>query len=285
MQTKFHPDYNRHIYYSNLLIDRSRYEIMRHMFNKNLGLLLPRRAYNWRHALITENLVVDVAISSASREANYLFPLYLYPDIEKGDLFHQKGSSLKKYANFKSHFEKKIKEFFEEKLVTEDIFYYIYSILYSNTYRKKFESLLKIDFPRIPFTKDFNLCSKMADLGKKLVNLHLLKSKDVDPPIVKFQGKGDNIVAKIRFNEKQKRLYFNEKQFFEGITKEIWEYKIGGYQICEKWLKDRKEKTLTFQEIKHFCKVSTALFRTIKCQKEIDKIYDQIEKDIIGFNS
>jgi hypothetical protein len=123
----------------------------------------------------------------------------------------------------------------------------------------------------------------MAEYGKKLVDLHLLKSTELDPPIAKFQGKGDNKVKKLKYEEKERRVYFNESQYFEGIEKEVWEYQIGGYQVCDKWLKDRKGRCLSLDDIKHYCKIVTALQKTLEIQKEIGKIYPELEKEIIEF--
>jgi hypothetical protein len=100
-----------------------------------------------------------------------------------------------------------------------------------------------MDFPRIPFTKDKSVFAKMTAFGKSVVDLHLLKSKEIDPPVAKFQGKGDNEVERLRYDEKGKRIYINQGQYFEGIAKEVWEYQIGGYQVCDKWLKDRKKES------------------------------------------
>jgi len=173
---------------------------------------------------------------------------------------------------------------YKKELRSEKIFYYVYAILYSNVYRKKYSEFLKIDFPRIPFTKDYKIFNKMAKYGEKLVDLHLLKSKELDLPIIKFQGAGDNKVEKLKYDEKEKRVHFNQSQYFDGITKELWRYQIGGYQVCDKWLKDRKGRILTLGDIKHYCKVITAIKKTIEIQKEIDKLYPKIEEKTIEFN-
>lgn len=123
----------------------------------------------------------------------------------------------------------------------------------------------------------------MAKYGEKLVDMHLLKSKELDPPVAKFQGKGDNKIEKLIYNEKEKRLYFNQNQYFEGITEEIWKYQIGGYQVCSKWLKDRKRRILSLRDIKHFCRVITALKKTTEIQKEIDRLYPKIEQQVLEF--
>jgi len=121
----------------------------------------------------------------------------------------------------------------------------------------------------------------MGKFGERLVDLHLLKSIELDPPLCKFQGKRDNRVEKIKYEETEKRIYFNEKQYFEGIPQNIWQYQIGSYQICRKWLKDRKGCCLSLEDITHYCKMVTALQKTIEIQKEIDNIYKKVEKNII----
>ncbi len=127
---------------------------------------------------------------------------------------------------------KTLSEAYKKELSQEEIFYYIYAVLYSNIYRTEYAEFLKIDFPRIPFTKDYKVFSKMAGYGKKLVELHLIKSGELDPPIAKFQGKGDSKIERVKYDEKENRVYFNQSQYFEGITKEVWQYQIGGYQVC-----------------------------------------------------
>jgi hypothetical protein len=101
------------------------------------------------------------------------------------------------------------------------------------------------------------------------------------PKSSKFQGKGDNRVEKIKYEETEKRIYFNEKQYFEEISQDIWQYQIGSYQVCRKWLKDRKGRCLSLEDIKHYCRTVTALQKTIEIQKEIDNIYKEVEKNII----
>jgi len=120
----------------------------------------------------------------------------------------------------------------------------------------------------------------MSKMGEKLVDMHLLKSKELDSPVARLQGKNDNKIEKVKYDEKENRVYFNNLQYFEGVKKEIWEYQIGGYQVCDKWLKDRKEKSLSLEEIKYYCKIVTSLEKTIKIQEDIDEIYPEIEKSL-----
>jgi hypothetical protein len=121
----------------------------------------------------------------------------------------------------------------------------------------------------------------MGEYGEKLVDLHLLKSKEIDQPIAKFQGKGDNKVEKVKYE--QGKVYINNDQYFESISPEVWQYQIGGYQVCDKWLKDRKGRVLSLDDIRHYCKVVTSIGKTIEFQKTIDEIFSEVEKETIDF--
>ena len=118
--------------------------------------------------------------------------------------------------------------------------------------------------------------------GSRLVNLHLLKSQELDKPIVRFQVEGNNRVEKPKYDDKAGRVYINKEQYFEGVSQDAWSYQIGGYQVCDKWLKDRKERILTLDEIQTYCRIVTAIQKTIEIQKAIDEIYEQVEKEIIA---
>ncbi len=132
-------------------------------------------------------------------------------------------------------------------------------------------------------TNDFKLFQKMSALGKELTDLHLLKSEVLSNPISKYQGNGTNTVEKPKYNEKEKKVSINKDRYFEAVDKEVWNYQIGGYQVCDKWLKDRKGRRLTLEDIKHYCKVVTALKQTIEIQKKIDMLYPKIEKKLMEF--
>jgi len=109
------------------------------------------------------------------------------------------------------------------------------------------------------------------------------QSPELDSPVAKFQGTGDKRVDKIKYDKEGESVYINKDQYFEGLEENIWQYQIGGYQVCNKWMKDRKGKVLSLDEIKHYCKVATAIKHTINIQKSIDEIYNEAEKEIIEF--
>ncbi|MFQ5964495.1 MAG: type ISP restriction/modification enzyme, partial [Candidatus Scalinduaceae bacterium] len=290
----YRPFDNRYICYLTELIDRDRYDVMQHFVKDNIGLIVMRqylydfvKIYNY---ILCANEISDRRLFISNRGAGFVFPLYLYPqktDPKKRSssstmmLFEPKADYGTKRSNLSRVFLEQLTMNFKQEPIPEQIFFYIYAVLYSNIYRTKYAEFLKIDFPKVPFTKDFKLFQKMSVLGKELTELHLLKSKSLNNPISKFQGDGTSLVEKLRYNEDEKRVHINKNQYFEGIEKELWEYQIGGYQVLDKWLKDRKGKRLTLDDIRHYCKVVTALKKTIEIQKEIDKLYPQIENRLI----
>ncbi|MEK6766352.1 MAG: type ISP restriction/modification enzyme [Planctomycetota bacterium] len=283
----------RWIFYHDDVVERSRREVMQHMTHENLGLIVNRqiRMRKIQHSLVSEQ-IVDLHILETAHASAYVFPLYLYPERNNPKkrsssrtmmLFEPKADYNLKKPNLSKDLLEQLAISFKKEPIPEQIFFYIYAVLYSNIYRAKYAEFLKIDFPRIPFTKDFKLFQKVSDLGKELTDLHLLKSKSLSNPVSKFQGDGTGIVEKPEYYEKEKKVLINKEQYFEGMEKEVWEYQIGGYQVCDKWLKDRKGKSLTLDDVRHYCKIVSALKKTIEIQKEIDKLYPKVEERLIEF--
>ena len=141
---------------------------------------------------------------------------------------------------------------------------------------------LKINFPRVPSTADYGIFKEMTQYGKELVNLHLLRSDKLNTPVAKFQGGGNGFVEKVKYDESKERVYINKNNYFENVPKDVWEYQIGGYQVCDKWLKSRKGRKLSLDEIEQYCKITTAIKETILLQKQIDSIYPELEKSVIS---
>ena len=128
----------------------------------------------------------------------------------------------------------------QETFGPEDIFNYAYAVFHSPEYRSRYAEFLKIDFPRLPLTSDKTLFKSLAENGAVLVSLHLMESPLLSPPITKYEVKGEHAVDKVSYDEKTQRVSINKTQYFEGVPPEVWNFHIGGYQVCEKWLKDRK---------------------------------------------
>jgi len=290
----YRPFDRRFTIYNSRILQRSRKDIMNNFINKNFGLCVTKQlsSENFYHVLITDSFIDRCYISLQTREVTYVFPVYLYGDKADGTLFE--NELIQKRPNLKMELIALLNQTYNPQPITtplnqqktfeispEQIFYYIYAILYSNIYRQKYQEFLKIDFPRIPFTKGYNLFKQFAELGEQLVNLHLLKSPQLDNPISKFHGENDNYVEKREYNHKEKRTYINNKQYFDNIEPEVWNYYIGGYQVLDKWLKNRRDRNLSSEDVKHYCKVITVLSKTIEIQKSINELYPRIEKSLI----
>ena len=166
-----------------------------------------------------------------------------------------------------------------------DILDYIYAVLHSPTYREKYKEFLKIDFPRVPYPRrdainGVSTFWQLVKLGGELRQIHLLESPVVDKYITQYPVSGDNVVAKPHFSYSPPlegvgevgNVYINDSQYFANVPLAAWNFYIGGYQPAQKWLKDRKGRTLDFEDILHYQKIIVALTETDRIMKEIDKI-------------
>jgi predicted helicase len=267
----------RDIYFHDSVVWRTRKEVMQHMMaGENLGLMTCRQIASgvWQHSLVCAGIVDDSLVSNKTRERGYLFPLYLYSNSRKKKLLNSKNSTTKT-LNLNQNLIESLTDSYSTKPTPEEIFYYIYAVFHSNTYRIKYAEFLKIDFPRVPFTSDYDLFKTLSRLGSELVSLHLMESPKLDDLITEFRGGGDNVVAAIGKNSyKDGKLKINKTQYFEGMPEEVYNFHIGGYQVCQKWLKDRKERALSEEDILHYQKIVVALNETIRIMKEIDEAID-----------
>lgn len=274
----------RKIYYCNILIELPRLEVAGQMAGgNNLAFCVSRkvdRSKEWNDILVT-NRIPDVHCASGQ---TYVFPLWLYETEERQttqqNLLDSTQVDSNRASNIKQNFIGLLSSSYGQPVLPGDIFCYIYAILHSNIYRQKYKEFLKIDFPRIPFTKNYQLFKQLSKAGKTLVELHLLKSPLLNKTSARFEGNG-GFVRKPRYDEKRGKVYINENQYFTNVTPEIWSYYIGGYQVLFKWLKDRKGRSLSSEEVNHYIKIITALAETIKIQKEIDKFYPKVEQFIL----
>ena len=289
----------RHCYFSEVANDYPRYELKEHVAGKeNLCILSSRQQGNvgYRHAWIAKTPANDCVVSTKSREANQVFPLFLYPTeaaakqknlldvaIWPPDDAHS-GRTPNLNPEFVQEMAQKLGLTFTPNTVgdlqttfgPEDIFHYIYAIFHSPTYRNRYTEFLKIDFPRVPLTSDVALFRSLCGLGKELVGLHLLESPQVGSFGTRYPVAGDNRVEKgypkyvPPQNDQLGRININKSQFFEGISPEVWEFCIGGYQVLDKWLKDRQGRQLSYDDLTHYQQVVVALQKTIELMEKID---------------
>ena len=164
-----------------------------------------------------------------------------------------------------------------ESFGPEDVFNYIYAVLHSPQYRHRYSDFLKSDFPRVPFTSDQPLFAALVAFGERLASLHLMELKGAEAPA--FPKMGDNRVDRVRYvppsNGAPGRVFVNRQQYFEGVTPETWGFTIGGYRPAEKWLKDRKGRTLSDDDNNHYRQLVAALVGTKRLMGEIDELIEQ----------
>jgi len=236
-----------------------REKINRHIFNKDNLVLITCRNQNFNDLSLVSKYISDLRTYSnpGSLGTDYVFPLYLYTE---------DGSRV---SNLKREIVGKIEEMVD-KTSPEDIFDYIYAVLHSPNYREKYKEFLKIDFPRIPYPKNAEGFRKLVALGKELRELHLLESPKVNKFVTTYQVAGSDLVEKVIY--KDSNVFINKDQYFGNVPEIAWNFYIGGYQPVQKWLKDRKGRTLTNEDIEHYQKVIVALVETDRIMKEIDRI-------------
>jgi len=277
----------RHTYYtgrSRGFICRPRPEVMRHMLTgQNLALVTPRQHKDEFGVLATT--LIGAHKSVAAYDINYYFPLYLYPNTRRDDLFAHHESSERR-PNLNLEFVAALAKAYGREPSPEQIFHYVYAMLYAPAYRNTYAEFLRMDFPRIPFTTDARLFTALAALGKRLTELHLLRSPELKPPACRFEGKGEGCVGKggkdgVCYDPEKCRVYINTSQYFGPVSEEVWEYRVGGYQVCEKWLKDRRGRRLQLDDIRAYCCIVTAIQRTITIQQDIDALYPKVETNTV----
>jgi len=288
----YRPFDNRPCYFSYVMMDYPRTELIQNISNKeNLLIGIGRQGLavgniEWCLTTVSKH---PVDANMFRRGGVNLFPLYLYPE-NNGQQTIEQATERKPNLNQKIVNEIALKldlTFTNEKETTEntfapiDILDFIYAVLHSRKYRNEFKEFLKTDFPKIPYPKDKNRFWQLVKLGGEIRQIHLLESPRVEDYITTYPKGGDNIITTTigkkdweLFDEEKQlgRIWINEEQYFDNIPLTAWEFYIGGYQPAQKWLKDRKERTLEFDDILHYHKIIVALSETDRLMKEIDKI-------------
>ena len=69
------------------------------------------------------------------------------------------------------------------------------------------------------------------------------------------------------------KVYINKDQYFGNVPEVAWNFYIGGYQPAQKWLKDRKTRTLSLDDLRHYAKIIIALTETDRLMKQIDELF------------
>lgn len=235
----------------------SRVSLMKNFSKQNLALLSTR---NFQAGTEFDRVFLskDIVEIHAASDQTYVFPLYIY----ENDI---------KILNLKSEIVSKIR-MIVRIVAEEDIFDYVYAILHSPTYRKKFQEFLKIDFPRVPYPKDAESFKSLVAMGRELRELHLMESPKLKDLFTVFPESGSDMVEARYPKYTSGKVYINATQYFGDIPEAVWNFYIGGYQPAQKWLKDRQGRKLSNQDIEHYQKMIVALAETGKIMEKIDKI-------------
>lgn len=294
----YRPFDNRYTYYTSKskgFMAYPRNKIMDHVIKENICFVTTRlnRGLSSAYNFVSKN-ILDLHLLDSAADSLQTFPLYLYPNTNGQQSIE---TTIKRTPNLNPIIVNKIAENLELTFKDEstlngssnksktfaplDILDYIYSIVHSPKYRKKFSEFLKKDYPKIPYPKNKETFWNLVKLGKEIREIHLLESPKVENYITSYPINGDNKVTRKltktnigyeQIDETKGRVWINNEQYFDNIPLTAWEFYIGGYQPAQKWLKDRKERTLEFDDILHYQKIIVALCETDRIMKEIDKI-------------
>jgi predicted helicase len=295
----------RYTIFDNNILQRARFKLMNnYVLGSNLGLNIVRQSkLKGVETLISNNITNRDFITNHT----YNFPLYLYSETvaqqstedtpeRVPNLNMEKVNQIAKGLNLTfvpelengnvcfANNNEDLRDEFKQVFAPIDLLDYIYAVLHSPTYREKYKEFLKIDFPRVPYPKDATTFWKLVELGRQIREIHLLESPEVENYITQYPEDGNNVVGKIRFISTPLNdhistslndlgnVYINDTQYFANVPEVAWNFYIGGYQPAQKWLKDRKERALDFEDILHYQKIIVALTETDRLMKEIDKV-------------
>lgn len=288
----YRPFDRRPVYWADWMIDWPRPEVSGHMLaGRNVAFHVCRQSVSeeWSHILVARGLIDDCYVSNKSRERGYAHPLYLY-EADGGLALGNVGE-----PNFAPAFLRDLSTLLElpqskphglpRGLTVENIFNYAYAVLHDPGYRRRYAELLKIDFPRLPLTTNLELFRALSRFGGELVALHLMESPKLDNFMTTYTGPRNPEVGRVGWSDDTVWLDAESTKKgqpcepgtigFKGVPEDVWNFNIGGYQVCEKWHKDRKGRKLSKDDIEHYQKIVVALSETIRIMKEIDEVIER----------
>lgn len=286
----------RYMLYGTYAFDYHRPEINDHMLMNNVALISTRQTKE-KFAIYSTDKPAGQHKLATPYDGSYLSPIYLYQYIETRQEAHQKrlfstptwrpsesGRLPNLSVKFVAAMEKRLGMRFvsdgrgdlKTTFGPEDVFHFIYAVFHSPTYRTRYEEFLRIDFPRVPLTGSRELFAALVGKGTELVDLHLMRSPMLDNLMTRFEVRGSNVIERgypkyaPPADQIGGRVRINGQQYFEGIDLDVWEFQVGGYQVLEKWLKDRRGRELSFDDLTHYQRIVVALRETMRIMQEID---------------
>ena len=279
MNYAYRPFDKRYIYYDTKLVQRAREQVMKNMKKENISLLCTskNRQLSTMYFSVSHD-ISDRHYLDSSSDIMSVFPLYIYKENmgkeERIVNFNKKlYDKIAEGLNYLPCYDDNIlvdpTSEYNGVLYPQDLFDYIYAVLHSPSYRERYKEFLKIDFPRIPYPTDWEKFRDLAEKGEKLRQLHLMEDLPTKTGVT-FPVAGSLQVDCYRWQDN--RVYINAEQYFDGVPESAWNFFIGGYQPAQKWLKDRKGMTLSFEDVKHYGNIIYVLQQTEQLMKEIDLI-------------
>ncbi len=270
--------------YYHEFLRRQQFEVLGNLLKPNIALLSMRQvaleSSSYNHFGVTDIIADNRSFLSNKGKAN-LFPLYIYPT---NTLLQEKEFNTRR-PNLAPEFIKELSAKLELEFISdgkgdekktfgpEDIFNYIYAVFHSPQYRQRYAEFLKIDFPRVPLTSNQELFWELVKKGDRLVHLHLMKATGKE--ISSYPVAGSNLVEQVKYDENKQQISINSDQYFAGIPPQIWNFYIGGYQVCQKWLKDRKGRHLSYDDLEHYQQIISILGESIAIMETIDIIINK----------
>ena len=281
----YRPFDTRYTYYTGNargFICRPRRDVMRHMTaSENVGLVTTRQCQQDWDVLATDAIITHKAL--ATYDLNSLFPLYTYPTEE------QERVGQTKEPNLSTEFVQAATSALGLEFIPDgsgdlhktvgpkDFFNFIYAVLHSPEYRRRYAGFLRSDFARVPLTTNLDLFKELAILGHQMTSLHLMESTADNMP--SYPQQGTHLVEQVRYvpatSDTPGRVYINKTQYFEGVAPETWDFTIGGYRPADKWLKDRKERALSFDDISHYRRICAILSETRQLMAQVDQTIEK----------
>jgi len=298
----YRPFNKKFIFYtgrSNGIIARPVYSIMKHMLQEgNISLISTRltKGEDFKHVFVSSILFEQIFLSSKTSNSAYCFPLYLKTtnDWKKktnlsNELIQCLSNSWNLNFTINSDFEGNLEENFSPK----DIFYYIYAILHSEIYRKRYNHFLSLDFPIIPFFTNLELVRKLINKGKELIELHLIdvmgdktlkNKKQVSIKVITSKSSNEVVKNKGKKKYTNGRLFLNDDCFIDGISEKVFRFHVGGYPILEKWIRENSNEIITAEKMITLTNMIIIIENTISISNEVDKLLKS-ENSFITINN
>lgn len=264
IQCLYRPFDVRWCLFSEAVIDRPRPLLNEQMLKGNISLITTRQNREPFFVLATDMVCGQHKIV-ARYDGSYVFPLWRYPK-QEGFAFH--GD---RQPNLSGTFRDEVRKKLGRSAGPDELFCYIYAVLSAPMYRQHYSEFLSREFPRVLITSDRKLFESLAVKGEELLSIHLMHGS-LDEFITEFPVKGQNEITNPNYEPKGAKVWINAGQYFGGVPQDVWDFHVGGYQVCKRWLQDRRGRKLTYDDVQHWQRIVIVVRETMRVLDEIDSI-------------